>query len=417
MKTDLFSEIAEAPRSSASADPVYEFYTNHPYPPPVGNLERDIWQDQKAHRAEYHLLWPHKEYRPDLDVLVAGCGTSQAAKYALNHPAARLVGIDVTQASIEHTEALKRKYNLTNLNTRQLPVENVGDLDQRFDVIICTGVLHHLADPDAGLRALRSVLKPDGAMYLLVYAPYGRVGVCMLEEYCWTLGIGTSKEQLKDLFAVLKGLPPHHPLFAAQGGSREFLDGDLLADALLNPRHRSYSVPQLFEFIERNELRLGRWYSQAPYLPQCGSIATTPHAKQLAALPEREQYRAMELWRGVMNNHTFVVYRDDVNTDVLKVSFDDDNYLRYVPVRVPWTRCMQERLPPGAAAVLLNQAHQFQDLFLVLNAHEKRMFDAIDGHRSIAEIVEKVGITPPARAFFEKLWWYDQVVFDTSKAQ
>ena len=109
-----------------------EFYTSHPYPPPVENLDRarDMWQDENVHRAEYHLLWPYKEYRADLDVLVAGCGTWQAAKYAICHPAARVVGIDVSPTSLEHTETLKRKYNLTNLETRQLPIENVGDLDQ-----------------------------------------------------------------------------------------------------------------------------------------------------------------------------------------------------------------------------------------------------------------------------------------------
>ena len=403
-----------------SADPVCEFYTRHPFPPPVAKLERDMWQDENANRAEYHLLWPHKEYRADLDVLVAGCGTSQAAKYAFNHPAARLVGIDVTPTSIEHTETLKRKYNLTNLETRQLPVENVQELDQCFDVIICTGVLHHLADPEAGLRALRSVLKPDGAMYLLVYAPYGRAGICLLGEYCRTLGLGTSKQELAELFAVMKALPQQHPLFATQGGSREFLDGDLLADALLNPRERSYTVPQLFDFIERNGLMLGRWYLQAPYLPQCGSIAGTPHAKKLAALPQPEQYTAMEQWRGVMNNHSFVAYRSDMNNDGLKIRFDDEQYLRYVPIRLPWTMCAQERLPPGAAGVLLNRTHQFQDLFLVIDAHEKRILEAIDGRRSISEIVGKVEgreVSPRARSFFEKLWWYDQVVFDTSKAQ
>ena len=126
------------------------------------------------------MHWPDKEYRSDLDVLVAGCGTWQAAKYALCHPDARVVGIDVSPTSLEHTEALKRKYILTNLVTRQLPIENVAKLDKRFDLIVCTGVLHHLADPDAGLRALRSVLRPEGAMNLMVYAPYGRTGVYML---------------------------------------------------------------------------------------------------------------------------------------------------------------------------------------------------------------------------------------------
>jgi hypothetical protein len=45
------------------------------------------------------------------------------------------------------------------------------------------------------------------------------------------------------------------------------------------------------------------------------------------------------------------------------------------------------------------------------------MFEAIDGRRSISEIVDKVKEKGASPLFFEKLWWYDQVVFDTSKAQ
>jgi SAM-dependent methyltransferase len=350
-----------------------------------------------------------------MDILVAGCGTFQAAKFALGHPAARVVGIDVSPTSLEHTESLKQKYNLTNLETQPLPVENAGDLDQRFDYIVCTGVLHHLADPDAGLRALRSVLKPDGAMYLMVYAPYGRTGVYMIQDYCRRLGIGTSKQEIGELISVLKMLPQHHPLLATQGGLREFASGDALADALLNPRDRSYSVPQLFDFIERNDLQLARWYWQAPYLPQCGSIAQTPHGTKLAALPEREQYIAMELWRGLLPNHSFVVYRSDMS--VPEIRFDDECYLRYVPIRLPWTFCIQERLPPSTAGGLVNQGHRFDDLFIFINAQEKQIYEAIDGRRNISEIVEKVeGSSPLAREFFERLWRYDQVVFDTSRA-
>src|SRR5215510_6337175 len=166
----------KARKKNVSADPICEFYTHHPYPPPLENLERarEIYNDENILRAEFHLLWPNKKYRADLDVLIAGCGTWQAAKYALCHPAARVVAIDVSTTSLEHTERLKQKYNLTNLTTKQVAIERVSELDQHFDQIICTGVLHHLADPDVGLRALRSVLKPDGAMYLMVYAPYGR---------------------------------------------------------------------------------------------------------------------------------------------------------------------------------------------------------------------------------------------------
>lgn len=406
--------------TSEALDPICEFYTNHPFPPPLENLDRalDLYKDENVRRSEFHLLWPGKEYREDLDVLVAGCGTWQAAKYALCHPASRVVAIDVSTTSLDHTERLKQKYNLTNLDVRQLPIENAADLDHSFDHIICTGVLHHLAEPDAGLAALRSVLKPDGALYLMVYAPYGRAGVYMMQEYCRLLGVGTSREELTDLISSLKMLPQFHPVLSAQGGSREFMNSDALADALLNPRDRAYSVPQLFDFLERSGLVFGRWYWQAAYSPQCGSIARTPHAARIAELPEREQYAAVELWRGLMSNHSVVAYRNDADQGQANVRFDGDQ-LRYVPVRLPWTTCVEQSIPPGAAGVLVNQTHVFSDLFVIINALEKRLFDAIDGRRSIAEILESLNETDnlDAAEFFEKLWRHDQVVFDTSKTQ
>lgn len=408
------SRGAAAPsKSDVSIDPIREFYTDHPYPPPIDNLDRarDQWQDENVHRAEFHLLWPGKEYRADFEVLVAGCGTWQAAKFALCHPAARVTAIDVSTTSLEHTDALKQKYDMTNLETRQVAIENVAKLDQQFDLIVCTGVLHHLADPDAGLRSLRSVLKPDGAMYLMLYAPHGRAGIYMIQDYCRRLGIEPSSEEINDLNAVLKMLPQHHPLLLTLRGGREPLDAYTLTDALLNPRERAYSVPEVLEFLQRNDMTLGRWYWQAAYLPQCGSFAETPHAKRLAALPENEQYAAMELWRGLMTVHSFVAHRNDMKLGA-KVRFDDESYLRYVPVRLPWTMCVQQQLPPGAAGVLVNQTHVFEDLFLILDKEQKQMFDAINGRRSVAEIVESVeSAAPKARSFFEKLWQYDQVVF------
>jgi SAM-dependent methyltransferase len=400
-----------------NADPVCEFYTHHPYPPPVENLDRarDEWRDPTRLRAEYHLLWPARPYRADLKILVAGCGTWQAAKYALCHPDAHVVGVDVSATSIAHTEKLQRQYNLTNLEVRRLPVERAGDVKREFDLIVCTGVLHHLADPDAGVHALRDVLKPDGALYLMMYAPYGRTGVYMIQEYCRRLGIGTSDQEVHDLVATLESLPQHHPLVSLLRGSRDARNADALADALLNPRDRSYSVPQLFDFIDRNGMTFRRWYWQAPYVPTCGAIVSTPHAVRLAALPERDQYAAMELWRGSMTTHSVIVSRSDAS-DLSSIRFDDERWSGFVPIRLPWTQLIQERLPAGAAGVLINRSHTFHDLIVVLDAAEKRLFDEIDGRRSIGEIAERSSADhSSARSFFEKLWSYDQVVFDTSR--
>ena len=411
----------EASMANVSADSIGDFYTRHPYPPPLENLDRarDLWQDVNVHRAEHHLFWPHKEYRSDIDVLVAGCGTWQAAKYALCHPDARVVAIDISRTSLDHTDRLKQKYDLTNLEIQQLPIENAQNLDHQFDMIISTGVLHHLVDPDAGLSSLRPLLKPDGAMYLMLYGRYGRTGVLMLQDYCRRLGVGTSEQEISDLTATLSGLPQHHPLLSMMRGARDALNAQNLVDALLNPRDRVYSVPELFDFIERNDLMLTRWYSQAGYSPRCGAIVQTPHASRLLALSERDQYAEMELWRGLMANHDIVVHPNDGDKDRLKVRFDDDRYLRYVPIRRTWTICAEHNLPPGAAGVLVNQMTTFPDIYLPVNALEKQIYEAIDGRRSISEIIEQVGDTasPVASAFFEKLWWYDQTVYDTSKAQ
>ena len=124
----------------------------------------------------------------------------------------------------------------------------------------------------------------------------------------------------------------------------------------------------------------------------------------------------MELWRGTIATHSLLVHRSD-ETHGTSVSFDDERWLRFVPVRLPWTRLIQERLPAGAAGVLLNKSHAHHDLVLVLSAEDKRLFDDVNGRRSIAAIAKRAsGDHHRVRALFEKLWWYDQVVFDTSHA-
>jgi SAM-dependent methyltransferase len=411
----------DTPPSFDIAEQVQDFYDRYPYPPPVDNLEqyRRVWQDQRKRRAEYHLLWPGRTYREDFSILIAGCGTSQAAKHALRWPAAQVTAIDFSATSVGYTRELKRKYNLTNLQVNQLPIDRVSELNTNFDQIVCTGVLHHLTDPDAGLAALRSVLKPDGAMHVMVYAPYGRTGIYMLQEFCRRLGIRASNEGIGDLISALRALPPAHPLATLIRESPDFQQEAALADALLHPQDRAYSVPQLFDFIQRGGLTFGRWIKQASYSPQCGVMARLPQALRMTELSPAEQFAAVELFRGTMVRHSMIVYRDD-NPRHFPVSFAGDAWLSYVPIRMSETICVQERLPAGAAGVLINQNHIYTDLLMVIDAAEKRMFDAIDENRTIDDILKTTLPSPrsqkqlDARTFFERLWWYDQVIFDTS---
>jgi SAM-dependent methyltransferase len=408
---------ARSADAAGVAEEVRAFYERHPYPPAVDSLDRyrQRWDDGRRRRADSHLFWPDEPSRDDRSVLVAGCGTTQAAKYALRWPHARVVGIDVSTTSIERTETLKRKYGLDNLEVRQLPVERAAELGHRFEHVVCTGVLHHLPDPDAGLRALRDVLTPSGAMHLMVYAPYGRAGVYLLQAYCRQLGIGSSAPEVRHLAESLRALPPDHPLVPLLRNAPDFRDEAALADALLNPRDRPYSVPELYDFIGQAGLQFGRWVRQAAYLPQCGALATSPHQALLARLPAQAQYAAMELFRGTMVRHSVVAYRNHRLPNAQPICFDNDAWLDYVPIRLPDTICVQQRLPPGAAAVLINQTHTYTDLYLPIDAQQKQLFDAIDGERTIGELVGRHGDLDTARALFQRLWWYDQVVFDARR--
>ena len=401
------------------SDLVAKQYKKWQYPEPIENLENwlannwDGFDPRHAHR----IFWPDRPYQPDIDILSAGCGTNQAPAIAYTNPAAHVVAIDISTESIAHGRYLKDKYGLTNLEFHVLPIEEVSRLNLTFDLVICTGVLHHLSIPDEGLRALRNVLKADGAMHLMVYAPYGRAGIYMIQEYCRRLGIGTTDEEINDLANTLLALPHGHPLARLLGEAPDFRRKAALADALLNPQDRAYSVPQFLELVRSGGLRFGRWLRQAPYLPVCGDLVQTPHASRVAELPLPEQYAALELFRGTMLRHSSICYRDDDSNQKHFVQFKAENWSQYIPHRLPHTIYIEDHPPPGAVGVLVNRGHTYPDIYMPITKEEKRLLDAIDGHRSIAEIMDKAVLQnrEQTRAFFQKLWFYDQVVFDMSR--
>ena len=219
-------------------------------------------------------------------------------------------------------------------------------------------------------------------------------------------------------------MPPAHPLQLLLRAAPDFQQAAALADALLNPQDRAYSVPQLFAFLDNAGLSFGRWLSQAPYSPHCGVMAGLPQAPRMTQLAPAEQYAAVELFRGTMVMHSVVAYRSDRPGGSPQPDFAGDAWLGFVPIRRPDTVCVEDpqRMPPGAAAVLINRNHTDKDLFLPIDSAQQRLLDAVDGARSIGDIVaaDVAALQAPlapqlARDFFERLWWWDQVVFDTSR--
>ena len=58
------------------------------------------------------------------------------------------------------------------------------------------------------------------------------------------------------------------------------------------------------------------------------------------------QHAAVEVLRGTMTRHNLVAYRDDRHGASQPITFEGDAWRDYVPLRLPWTLCIRDRVPP-----------------------------------------------------------------------
>lgn len=185
-------------------------YEAFAYPQPADDLDRLVARGS-IYRGDPSLygpiLWPHGRPTGRLRILIAGCGTIQAAYAAYMNRADEVVGIDLSETSLGHERFLQEQHGLDNLKLYRGDLLEVAELGARFDVIICSGVLHHMADPAAGLSALRDVLVPDGVMVLMVYGQAARVGVYMLQDVFRRLGLQPDNDGIGKVRSVLAELP------------------------------------------------------------------------------------------------------------------------------------------------------------------------------------------------------------------
>lgn len=391
-------------------DPVVAQYEKWTYPAPVDDLnDPSISQYVRSFLTLKHLAvlyWPAGQPREDLDILVAGCGTMAAACYALLYPKCRVVGIDISRTSLAHHERLKARHNLANLTVRHCPLEQVGSLGQSFDYVSCHGVLHHLPDPPAGLRALSGVLRPHGVAALMVYARYGRAHVYVFQDLFKLLGLHQTAEDLGVVRETLAALPNDHPLRLYLRRATDLNTDAGMVDTFLHRRDRSYSVADCLELVNQAGMVFQGWDRNFYYHPD-GLFANQPNVlRRFASLSREEVWQAMELAFDMIGMHWFYVCRSDRDPASYVIPWELAKLLECVPVR-------GGQLAQGAGADGKPQWAIARPNFppLAVSARDAAIFSQIDGRRTVGQCLAAAQIPgdnaaqlAAAREFFGLLW-------------
>lgn len=187
------------------------------------------------------------------DILIAGCGTGrEAAVAACRFPEARIVAIDISETSLDY--AGERCVG-TGIDFRRLDLHRAEDLGRAFDLIQCSGVLHHLADPEAGWASLVNVLKPGGVMRILVYSRLARLRVQAARTHLPDLLDRPVDDDL--LREARRRLIEKAPQLLSR--SSEFYPLGHVHDLVLHPREDPFDVPRIARACRSLGLQLLRF--------------------------------------------------------------------------------------------------------------------------------------------------------------
>jgi SAM-dependent methyltransferase len=371
-------------------DRVRAQYEAYPYPQrdPKDETKRLV-TGSPSHLLEidHYLFGGARDWSRPFRALVAGGGTGDgtimlAQQLADRGCPAEIVYLDLSEASRRIAEARAAKRKLGNVAFRTGSLLEAAALGP-FDYIDCCGVLHHLADPDAGLSALRAALAPEGGLGIMLYGALGRTGVYPVQAMLRALG--ADLPLAKRLLAAL----PESNWLRRNPHVTDHLQNDAgLYDLLLHAQDRAYTVPEIYALLERAGLRLVTWIEPLRYAPE--SYLSDPILRRAAlALDARQRAAFAENLCGSLKNHVF--YAVPAGSEAARTA-------AFSPDAVPLLReidgaALARGFRPGVNMTADLGGHR---LSLPLPPLAGAILERIDGKRSFAEID---GALPPAGDF------------------
>ena len=208
-----------------------------------------------------HVLRDIAPNRPPLaavtdtpDILVAGCGTGRhALAYARTFAGARITAIDLSGASLAYALRKARELDVRNVRFLRGDILDLDALDQQFDVISSVGVLHHMADPEAGLQALLRRLRPDGYLMLGLYSELARRDIVAMRGQIEAQGLPATPQGIRACRAWMRR-QPGEAYTRLMREATDFYSTSMVRDLLFHVQERRYTVPQLQDMLARRKL-------------------------------------------------------------------------------------------------------------------------------------------------------------------
>ncbi|HEY0646838.1 class I SAM-dependent methyltransferase [Phenylobacterium sp.] len=158
--------------ADARTETVRAFYEAAPFPgyPPRDSL---AWLRARAERSAFARLLD-QAIPGDARIVEVGCGTGQMSLY-LARADRVVVGADLTLASLRLAEAARRRFGLQGVRFVESDLNRPGLRAGAFDVVYCSGVLHHTPDPRAAFARVARLARPGGMIVIGLYNAVARL--------------------------------------------------------------------------------------------------------------------------------------------------------------------------------------------------------------------------------------------------
>ncbi len=244
--TDVVDEVSAAVRSQ---------YEENPYPRWL-RMERDVGATSVARFLR--SLFPEADLAgiPDAParILVAGCGTGRhPIGTARRFPDSSVLAVDLSLTSLAYAERKTRELGVRNIEYRQADLLALGPLAERFDVVDCTGVLHHLEDPVAGFRILRSLMRPGGVMRVGLYSEMARRHVVRAREFIAAGGFAPTPSGIRACRAAILARQDD-PLLARVARGEDFYSSSGCRDLIFHVQEQRFTLPRIASILAELDL-------------------------------------------------------------------------------------------------------------------------------------------------------------------